>query len=319
MKTYQENFREESDRERCSLADNLDDIPSPYLEHVFDAHIQDCQARLGNSFRAFLVSSRGCSFGCFYCSRSVKFEKVRYFSPKRFYDELEYLFDQFGVYRFFVLDDAFLYSKQRLLEFEKEFENRLMVNPSMERICLTIMARPETIDKEVVEILAKLNVKYIQIGLQTINPKLQHYMKRTIDVGYFSQIREWLYKYDIELYLDVIIGLPGDSVEWCKKTVCYALSLDPFFFQVKQLYLNPNTLFQLRRLEYAIEIEQSEMEFDVPCVIRASGVDSKYFDEMNDFIMQKIAANPQVYWRYISKQKLFLSDGLYRDQKNTLV
>jgi anaerobic magnesium-protoporphyrin IX monomethyl ester cyclase len=112
------------ERKSCNSSDNLDTIPSPYLDHVFDNYIQACQMRRDGHFRAFLVSSRGCSFGCYYCFRSVKFEKVRYFSVKRFYDELEYLFNNFKVQRFFVLDDAFLYSKQRLKEFAEEFKKR---------------------------------------------------------------------------------------------------------------------------------------------------------------------------------------------------
>lgn len=304
---YPNSSTKELKKDHCNSSDNLDSIPSPYLEHVFDNYIQTQQLQWKNSFQAFLVSSRGCSFGCFYCFRSVKFEKVRYFSPKRFYDELEYLFNNFKVCRFFVLDDAFLYSKQRLREFEKEFKRRLAENSDLREANLSIMlmARPETIDREVVEILDKIKVRCIQIGLQTVNPDLQHYMKRTVDVVYFEQIREWLREQNIELHLDIIMGLPGDSIEWLRETIRYALFLDPSFLQVKQLYLNPNTLFQVEQLKYAIEVGQVERNFEVPFVIKANGVDNRYFEDADNFIMQQIRANPQIQWKYISNKNNF--------------
>jgi radical SAM superfamily enzyme YgiQ (UPF0313 family) len=295
---------------KCSI-ENLDNIPSPYLEHIFDNYIQERQIERKGKFRAFIISSRGCGFGCYYCFRSVKFEKVRYFSAQRFYDEMEYLYNNFGVCNYFVLDDAFLYSKQRLREFSQEFEQRVNKNKGLGKIQMFIMARPETIDQEVVEILAKLKVKFIQIGLQTVNPALQHYMRRTIDVVYFKKIQTWLQKYDIKLYLDIVVGLPGDSVEWLKETIRFAILLEPYSMQVKQFYMNPNTLFEVKRDEYEIEIDTMHKDFDVPYVVSSKGIDEEYFIKSNEFIMQRINENPKIWWKYISKKQRFLSAGFY--------
>lgn len=290
-------------------ATDLDHIPSPYLDHVFDNYIQSYQTRLANSFRAFLFSSRGCGFGCYYCFRSTKFEKVRCFSVQRFYDELEYLFNNFQVQRFFVLDDGFLYSKKRLKEFDAEFQSRLTANPDLRRIDIMVMARPETVDEEVIQILAALNVRSIQFGLQTVNPDLQRYMKRSMDVLYFKKIKEWLKKYNMKLCLDIVVGLPGDSIAWLKETLRYALLLDPFFLQIKQFYLNPNTLFQVNRSTYEIEIEDTPRDFNSPYVIKAKNIDEAYFTETDQFIMKQIEANPQIFWKYLTRKNSFLSKG----------
>lgn len=301
----------------CNSVDALDELPSPYLEHVFDRYIQASQVQYHGAFRAFLVSMRGCSFGCYYCFRSTKFEKVQCFSVKRFYDELEYLFNTFKVHRFFVLDDAFLYSRKRLKEFEEEFRSRLISNPGLEKIDLFVMARPETVDEEIMKTLSYLNVKHIQFGLQTINPDLQHYMRRKIDVFYFKKIKHWSQEYNIKLYLDIVVGLPGDTSEWLKATMRYALLLDPFFLQIKQFYLNPATLFEVKQSEYDIEIQQEERDFNAPYVVKAKNIDEAYFNETNDFIMKQIEENPQVIWKYITNKKTFLSD-IYTQQKNNV-
>lgn len=295
----------------CSTKDNLDKVPSPYLEHVFDDFLRKKQEEKGGNFRAFIVSSRGCSFGCFYCFRSVKFEKVRYFSVGRFYDEMEYLFDNFGVWRYFVLDDAFLYSKKRLREFAGEFARRVERNPGLNKVVLNVMARPETIDEEVVDILSKLGVGYLQIGLQTINPDLSHYMKRAVETGYFTEISGWLKSKNIKLHLDVVVGLPGDSVVWMNKTIDFALALGPYTMQVKQFYLNPNTLFQVNSSDYEIVVDSDDSAFDAPYVTRARGIDDDYFEATNSHIMSRINSNPDIRWKYLTKRQRFLSPGFY--------
>lgn len=302
---------------------SLDHIPSPYLEHVFDDFLRSKQHQTQGTFRGFLSSSRGCQFSCFYCARSVKFEKVRYFSAKRFYDEMEYLVDNFRIMRFFVLDDAFLCSKKRLSELRQEYEKRKELNPALKYVSLFVMARPETIDEEVVDYLSLLRVNYLQIGLQTINPALGVYMGRgkKVDIAYFQKVNEWLSTRNIRLHLDVILGLPGDTVEMFKATLNFATSLTPYSLQLKQLYINPYTLFHVNSKDYGIVADSkrkaSDADFDAPYVIEATGIDEDYFRETNEFIIEQIDEHPDIRWKYLSKRHRFLSPGFYRKIEQT--
>ena len=256
-----------------NLDDELDAIPSPYLDHVFDDFLRQRQAARSGRFRAFLASSRGCSFGCFYCFRSVKFDRVRLFSVKRFFDELEYLLTGFGVTEFFVLDDAFLYSKARLRAFVEEFRIRRARDPRLERVRLFMMARPESIDAEVVALLSELQTAWIQIGLQTVHPDLQRYMNRKVRVEQFRCIAAWLRERGIRALPGRHHGIAGGLHRGVRtRAITYALSLEPAFMQVKQFYLNPNTLFFVEKDRYGIEVEASERDFDAPYVVQAAGV-----------------------------------------------
>lgn len=293
----------------------LDHVPSPYLSGVLDEHLARSQALRDGLFRAFLSSSRGCQFSCQYCSRSVKFEKVRYFSAQRFYDEIAYLHGKFGICRFFVLDDAFLCSKKRLAELTEEFERRVAEEPALAGIALHVMARPESIDEDVIDAMARLRVVYLQIGLQTINPALQHYMGRPIDVDVFREIRLWLHRRRIALQLDVIQGFPHDSVEWMNATVRYATSLRPYSIQLKQLYLNPFTMFDVRKDELGIVIdgyrEVHDADFDAPYVIGAAGLEPDYYERTRDFIRREIEATPHIRWKYLSRSARYVSPNFY--------
>lgn len=82
--------------------------------------------------------------------------------------------------------------------------------------------------------------------------------------------------------------------------------------QIKQFYLNPNTLFQVNRKEYGIETDTDPVDFDAPYVTRANGIDERYFEETNAFIMEQINDHPQTLWKYLSKKQRFLSEQFYR-------
>lgn len=301
------NFMDDFKTKTCVSCENLDYIPSPYLNNIFDNYIQTQQIKYNGLFRAFLVSSRGCNFACHYCFRSTKFEKVSVFSVVRFYDELEYLLNNFQVYNFLVLDDAFLYSRERLIEFRDEFDKRLERNKKLENIDIFVMARPETVDESIIETLSHIKVKSIQFGLQTVNPKIQHYMNRKMDVAYFKKIRDWCKKNKIKLYLDIVLGLPNDDREWAKETIRYALLLDPFFLQIKQFFLVPDTLIFLNKEEFNIEVDKEERDFDSPYVLKSTGIDEKYFAELHNYILKQINYNQDIVWKYITKKGSFIS------------
>ncbi len=300
----------------------LDHIPSPYLNRVFDEFLAIQQKKRNGRFMAFLTSARGCHFDCYYCSRSVKFEKVRYFSPTRFYDEIEYLYKRFGIFRFFVLDDAFLLSKRRLQELKDEFLKRCAANPGLRSITFFVMARPESIDRDVVQYMADLQVKVLQIGLQTINPDIQHYMGRPIDVDKFREIKGWLDEFKISLQLDVILGLPNDTVEWMNKTLEYTTSLNPLRIQLKQFYLNPFTLFHVDKDKYGIVTDSDrdifDYDFDAPYVVRADGIDDNYFEETSKFIRYQIQKYPHIHWKYLSRKERFVSQAYYPRAKSNI-
>ena len=286
----------------------MDRISSPYLSHVLDDFLAEKQEMRDGNFKAFLYSSRGCQFGCYYCSRSVKFERVCFFSTKRFYDELEYLFSKFKISRFFVLDDAFLFSKERLALFFEEFKKRKISNPELESISIYAMARPESLDEGSIFLLKGINIRWIQIGLQTVKPDIAHFMNRDIPIDDFRNIALSLKEAGIKIHLDIISGLPFDSLEYFKRTLDFAISLEPTRIQVKQFYLNPGTRFYFDRKKYAIEIEKTERDLHVPYVVSAAGgVDGNYHRQVDQYIEKKTKKNSSIGWRIATKSRLWTS------------
>ncbi len=293
---------------------NLDDyLPSPYLTHALDDFLsKNNKKSKKQNLAGFIYSSLGCRFGCYYCARSVKFEKVRFFSAKRFYDEIEYLNSNFKISLFFILDDAFVFSKKRLEEFSLEFEKRKEKLSNLANIRLFIMSRIELLDEEIIKLLKGLNVVFIQIGLQTTNPNLQLYMNRNDSTNKFTEVSLLLKRHGIKLFLDIIVGLPGDSIDYFKKTLDFAIKLSPQVMQVKQLYLNSGTLFYAKQKEYGIKTSYAGTEdFSVPFVTESIGnVNKEYFKGAYGYTVDVIKKHPEISWRLLMQNGNYLTPGV---------
>ena len=303
------DFETDGDREENS---NFLVSPSPYLNGTFDKFLARKQIEFRGNFKAYIYSSVGCPFKCHYCFRGTKSDKIHFSSAIRFYDELEYLFNNFGIRRFMLLDDVFIITRERLEEFMEEFQKRKERNPGLENISLTAMIRPELVSENFIPLLKKINIKWLKLGLQTINPRLQHYMRRGISVEKLRSIMQSITRNGIGLYLDVIMGLPNDTLEYFKKTIDYALELKPNGIQVIQFRLNPGTHFYLHRKQYGIVTEKAEKEFSAPFVCEAAGgVNDEYFTGAVEYVTKNINEFPAMKWRLESLLKKYISPGFW--------
>lgn len=242
------------------LLEDLDQLPSPYLSGVLDDFI----AANADGKRFFMATTRGCPFGCHYCHRSTRFSKVRTFSIERVLAEIEYL-TRHGAQRIFMLDDCFIVNHPRffaLVEaYEARFKNTNLVLPE-----LLIMCRPEFLSDKVLEALPRIKVTWVQVGIQTLHPAARFLMGRSCQDEDFRRIAKGLWERNIYLHLDLIIGLPHDTLEYFKKSFDFAVELQPLSLQIKQLFRNPNTLFDLHPEKYGLKTETTKQLFNVPIV-----------------------------------------------------
>ena len=291
----------------------LDYLPSPYLAGIFDDFLQRRQVETSGNFRANLYFSRGCLFACYYCARSIKYDKkISSFSVARFYNEIEYLLEKFDIRNFFLLDDSFLSPHLERREFLQEFEKRKNKNSEIEKINLFVMIRPELLNEETIEFLKKINVCWVQVGLQTVNPALQKYINRRILLDKFKTITDMLHAGGIRFQIDVIMGLPDDTLEYFKKTLDCALALKPETILVRQLYLNPGTVFSEQSKEYEIKTVARSNGYFVPYVSGArGGVNEKYFKEANEYVEKKIEKFQQIKWKLATMKSDYM-DGRWR-------
>lgn len=240
------------------LIQNIDDIPSPYLTGTLDKFIAESSSRC-----FFMCTSRGCPCRCHYCFRSVKYSRVRTHSIERVIAEIDFLRNKKAA-QIFMLDDCFVVSQSRFFTLVEAFQEAFPKNVKTPRI--RIMSRPEFLNEEIIEALPKMNIEGVQLGLQSIHPDTQFLMGRGCSIERFGELVNLLQIQNIKVHLDIIIGLPHDDLIHCKKTIDLAIKFRPNSLQIKQLYQNPNTLFDIYPEKYGIKVASNKHLYDVPFV-----------------------------------------------------
>lgn len=91
-------------------------------------------------------------------------------------------------------------------------------------VAVSIATRPDCIDEDVALLLGKLNsIKpiIIELGLQTANENTAAFIRRGYSNSVFEAAVALLEKYNIEIIVHMIIGLPGEDIHDIINTVKY--------------------------------------------------------------------------------------------------
>lgn len=111
-------------------------------------------------------------------------------------------------------------------------------------VSISIATRPDCINDDVLEYLGKLNKKIpvtIELGLQTIHNLTANIINRGYDLDVFKSCVERLNKYNIEIVVHIINGLPFETKEMMLETVKYLNNLNIHGIKIHSLFILKNT------------------------------------------------------------------------------
>ena len=202
-------------------------VPSPYLLGFIDPKDYEC---------LMIETYRGCIEKCTYCNWRRNSRGIRYFAEKRIRNEIAFAKKR-KVNHCEIIDPIFNLPNNifRLSRVIKEINQDKFMSFSVE-------GRAEYINDKTVEILSQFNIDNIGIGLQTINPTALENINRWFNKKLFIRGIGFLKKKKIPFRLDIIIGLPGDTIESIIKTFHFVLKhnrKDRNYFEV--LRVQPDT------------------------------------------------------------------------------
>jgi len=203
---------------------NLDSVPSPFLNGIISFERYD---------GVLWELSRGCPFKCAFCFESRGVASVRRFSIERIKQELK-LFEKSGVVQVFVLDATFNFDKKRAKEILRLIQH---ISPSIHFI---FEVRTEFIDRELATLFASINCS-LQIGLQSSDVRVLSNVNRIMDIQKFKEKIAILNRNGVVFGLDLIYGLPEDSFAGFKKSIDYAVTLQPNNLDIFPLSIFPGT------------------------------------------------------------------------------
>jgi radical SAM superfamily enzyme YgiQ (UPF0313 family) len=214
---------------RTPLAD-LNALGSPYLSGILDA--ADEQMLL-------LETTRGCVFKCKFCYYPKSYDKQYYLSRESILPNLRHAQER-GAREVFLLDPT--------LNQRKDFASLLRLlaegNPD-HRFTYFAELRAEGITEETARLLREANFTEVEVGLQSIEQEAMALMDRKNNLRAFERGVRAMMKEGIQVKVNLIIGLPGDTVESVRRGLHYlhdnGLCSD---LQVFNLAVLPGTAFR---------------------------------------------------------------------------
>ncbi|MEZ0391889.1 MAG: DUF4080 domain-containing protein [Pseudobdellovibrionaceae bacterium] len=199
----------------------ISQIQSPY-NHFTD---QDIEKRI-----VYVEASRGCPYKCEYCLSSLD-KSVRNFPLEKFLSDLQILIDR-GARQFKFIDRTFNLSPSisgRILGFFLEkIASGLDLHLHFEMV-------PDRLPDELKLLIKKFPLGSLQfeIGVQTWNPQVAALVSRRQDYQKVQENLKFLkQETGVHTHVDLIAGLPGETLESFAKGFDSLSSLDPGEIQV---------------------------------------------------------------------------------------
>jgi len=219
--------------EKRPLIENLDELPFPAWELIDDLKkYQPPDAQ--HSPVMSIMTTRGCPFGCIFCCSKQIFGRVyRTRSRDSIIAEIKYYIEKFGVKELHIMDDVFTLDKRRTIEICQAIQK------SNFNLALSFAngIRADSIDEEVLKVLKDTGFQDLGFGVETGDEKILESIKKNTTKDSMRRAFKMAKKFGFNTWGFFMIGLPGETKATIKKTINFAIELDPDF--AKFLILKP--------------------------------------------------------------------------------
>ncbi|MBU4260373.1 MAG: radical SAM protein [Proteobacteria bacterium] len=219
------------DTPRADVTEDLDLLPSPYLEGIIDTAAKS---------RVTLFTSRGCTSPCTFCyTTRASNKKVRFHSIDRVIAEIKHLQAR-GISDFWFADPNFAFSRTRLVEL---LQRIIAECPHITFWCQT---RYNLIDDELLDLLKKAGAHTVAFGLESADHEVLGKINKGLNPAKLAKVIGEVQQAGINVELFTLFGLPGESFSHAQKT------LD--FVKANKVSVSGNSISQQLHLFFGIPI-----------------------------------------------------------------
>ena len=169
-----------------------------------------------------VLSSRGCPYGCTFCSSHQSLgKKIRLRSPKNFVDELEELHRVYNVQQFQILDDNFTFYPEHVRSVCQEILGRQLDIVWM----LPNGIRADKVDEELLSLMKKAGCFYVAFGVESGSPRVLKEAHKSLDLDAVVKAAKLSEKLGLIAQGFFLVGFPGETKEDLEMTYKFAMSL----------------------------------------------------------------------------------------------
>ncbi|MBI2304200.1 MAG: radical SAM protein [Chloroflexi bacterium] len=198
---------------------NLDQLPFPAFDLL--PNLTRYSHRVRRTPAMPIMTSRGCPYGCTFCSKSTFGRRVTFRSTQNVIQEIDYAVEKYHIKQLDVLDDAFATKRQRALEILTLLSQRsypLAIN-------FQNGIRADSIDDELIDLMKKASVFRIAFGIESGDEAILRGIKKGTDVATIRRACTLAQKAGFIVDGFFMLGLPGDTEQTMQATIRLAKEL----------------------------------------------------------------------------------------------
>lgn len=219
----------------------LSDYQSPYLADLVPVESERS---------AYVEGARGCRSKCTFCFYPKAASGLRVLNPGQV-EALVAGLGARGAKELSFLDPTFNHRP----DFEPVLEALIRANPDR-KMSFFAEVRPEGLSHAHAAMLKRAGFDKLEIGLQSVSAKTLKRVKRGGNPAMVAAAAKMMRAEGIDLLVDLIVGLPGDTADDIERGVDYLLKHDlGDFAQVFALYVLPGTAMRDTAIEDGLIFE----------------------------------------------------------------
>lgn len=227
------------------LVENLDILPFPARELL----------PFNDSYPKAILSSRGCAYGCIYCSTAAFWSNsFRKRSIENIMSEINLIIEKYGATYFSFADDCFTLIPKRAIEISKRIKG---LNKELTWGCT---GRIETMSEELIRCFSESGCKSIFFGIESGSTKVLKSLKRNYTPEQVYEVYRVCIKYNIRPYFSFIVGLPDETLEDVKLTFRLISRLEGVENGVHMLTPFPSTPIAVNPDEFGLTLKEHGIE-----------------------------------------------------------
>jgi len=240
---------------------DINSIPPPdydYINLQAYKHLKN-HALQNASKSAYILSSRGCPYGCFYCHQLFG-KRIRRRTAENVVAEMREHIEKRGIYDFVFLDDIFNVPVQDA----KKVLSAIIEELPKVTLSFPNGLRADFVDEELLDLFEKAGTVEMALAVETVNPRLQKLIGKNLNLPKARvAIEEASKRFVTRIFF--IIGFPTETYEEAMETIDFAASLEHIAqpsLSVLRMF-NNSKLFSILQPteEQAIKIAEQEKKF----------------------------------------------------------
>ena len=195
----------QTSREKILKAEDLPLMDRSLVDMDFYCNAGHKATHASGKRTAFILTSRGCPFRCIFCHNIWEGLPMRFTSPERIIEEIEYLFRDYRIQHVGLVDNDFFLNRAGCRAFcESMLRNDLGVT-------WATSARPDSLDEEILSLAARAGCRRIGLGFESGSQRILDLLDKKLDAHKNLESARLCHKYHIEVAGLFMVGSPTET------------------------------------------------------------------------------------------------------------